>query len=93
MVNKLVRTEEEALDGLIDGMSIAVGGFGTVGNAFTLLDAVMEKGTADLEIYSNNPGSMTEYGWWVWANSLPNGRSGSSAVPTSVLTPCLKSSS
>lgn len=62
MVNKLVRTEEEALDGLIDGMSIAVGGFGTVGNAFTLLDAVMEKGTADLEIYSNNPGSMTEYG-------------------------------
>lgn len=58
MVQKIVRTVEQALAGLTDGMSIAVGGFGVVGNPFTLINGVVELGTTDLKIYSNNPGSQ-----------------------------------
>lgn len=58
MVNKIVTTEQEALEGLESGMSLAVGGFGICGNPVVLIDAIVEKGTDELEIYSNNPGTQ-----------------------------------
>lgn len=62
MANKIVYTVEEALSGLTDGMSLAVGGFGTNGNAFELLNGIVDMGVKDLVVYSNNPGSLTADG-------------------------------
>src|SRR5690606_8195758 len=41
---------------LLDGMTIAVGGFGLCGNPFDLIDAVRDAGVKDLTIVSNNMG-------------------------------------
>ncbi|WP_027480593.1 CoA transferase subunit A [Deinococcus pimensis] len=45
-----------ALDGLRDGMTVMVGGFGLVGAPLTLIDALCEHGARDLTIVSNNLG-------------------------------------
>ncbi|MBP3088619.1 3-oxoacid CoA-transferase subunit B [Corynebacterium sp. sy017] len=58
MSHKIVKTREEALEGLEDGMSIAVGGFGICGNPLQLIEGIVDKGTKDLVIYSNNPGTQ-----------------------------------
>ena len=46
----------KALDGLRDGMTVMVGGFGLVGAPLTLIDALCEHGARDLTIISNNLG-------------------------------------
>ncbi|SDS72564.1 3-oxoacid CoA-transferase [Corynebacterium timonense] len=55
---KIVLSPAEALADVHDGASLAVGGFGAVGNPFFLLDALIERGTRDLTVYSNNPGTL-----------------------------------
>lgn len=62
MADKIVFSVDDALAGLRSGMSLAVGGFGTTGNAFVLLDGIVDSGVTDLEVYSNNPGSLTKNG-------------------------------
>ena len=57
MVKKLYPDAASALEGLLfDGMQICSGGFGLCGIPERLIDAILEKGTKDLVVVSNNCG-------------------------------------
>ncbi|MFW5920677.1 MAG: CoA transferase subunit A [Polyangiales bacterium] len=56
--NKVKRSVAEALDGLFDGASIMVGGFGLCGNPEALIKGVVETGKKDLTLISNNSGNL-----------------------------------
>jgi 3-oxoacid CoA-transferase subunit A len=47
-----------ALDGLKDGMTVMVGGFGLCGNAEALIAGVVAHGARDLTLVSNNAGAI-----------------------------------
>ncbi|MFF2050308.1 CoA transferase subunit A [Leifsonia sp. NPDC058194] len=55
-MDKVVRSAAEAVAGLADGSSIAVGGFGLCGIPSVLIAAVLEGGASRLDIVSNNCG-------------------------------------
>lgn len=57
MINKCVPSLQEAVAGISDGSTILVGGFGDTGTPIELLHAVLEAGSRDLVIISNNAGS------------------------------------
>ena len=57
MINKTIKSVEEAVADISDGASIAVGGFGLVGIPSCLISALRERGTGDLTIISNNLGT------------------------------------
>lgn len=57
-MTRIVPSIEEAIADIHDGASLAVGGFGAVGNPFFLIDALIERGTRNLTVYSNNPGTL-----------------------------------
>lgn len=54
--DKVVSSYEEALSGLENGMSLAVGGFGLCGIPENLIAEIRRKGTRDLTVFSNNCG-------------------------------------
>ncbi|MEL4504875.1 3-oxoacid CoA-transferase subunit B [Luteococcus sp. H138] len=60
MIDKVVSSLDEALEGLAPGMKLSVGGFGTCGTPFVLIDGIVERGVGDLEVYSNNPGTQID---------------------------------
>lgn len=55
-MNKEVLNAEEALDGLLDNMTLMVGGFGLCGIPENCITAVVKKGTKGLICISNNAG-------------------------------------
>lgn len=55
-LNKVVPSAAEAVADIADGASLAVGGFGLCGNPMALITALLEQGTKDLSIVSNNCG-------------------------------------
>lgn len=55
-LDKVVSTYEEALDGLVDGMTVLAGGFGLCGIPENLIAEIVRKGSKDLTVYSNNCG-------------------------------------
>jgi len=55
--NALRLSPDEAMKHIKDGSRIMVGGFGNVGNPFTLIDALAHSGKKDLTIISNDLGS------------------------------------
>jgi len=55
-MDKRIRSADEALAGLKDGMTILMGGFGLCGIPELLIAAVQRKGTKNLTIVSNNAG-------------------------------------
>jgi len=57
MIDKTVASVEEAVAGIADGSTILVGGFGTAGMPFHLVDALIAQGARDLTIVSNNAGN------------------------------------
>jgi 3-oxoadipate CoA-transferase alpha subunit len=57
MIDKFVRTVADAVDGIVDGSTILVGGFGPVGHPRALLDGLIEQGARDLVVVANNAGS------------------------------------
>lgn len=57
MVNKIVPSLEAAVAGIKDGSTVLVGGFGTAGMPFHLVDALIAQGARDLTIVSNNAGN------------------------------------
>jgi 3-oxoadipate CoA-transferase, alpha subunit len=57
MIDKRVRNVAEALEGLKDGSTILLGGFGVVGQPQELLEGVIASGARDLTVVSNNAGS------------------------------------
>ena len=56
--DKVRATAAEAVDGIDDGSSILVGGFGLCGNPEALIAAVVARGPRDLTLISNNAGNM-----------------------------------
>ncbi|WIM67627.1 3-oxoacid CoA-transferase subunit B [Corynebacterium breve] len=56
MVNKVVTDTAVALEGMKDGDTIVMGGFGAVGSPLTLIRAIRDSDLTDLTVYSNNPG-------------------------------------
>lgn len=57
MINKVVSTVHDAVAGIFDGAVIMVSGFGEAGSPVELLHALVDKGTKNLTIVSNNAGS------------------------------------
>ena len=65
MINKAFGGSLEAIHDIRDGAVIMFGGFGLAGIPQNLIRALYEKGTKDLTVISNNPGSRLgdqEYG-------------------------------
>lgn len=57
MIDKIVPTPEAAVEGIRDGATVLVGGFGTAGMPFSLIDALIAQGASDLTVVSNNAGN------------------------------------
>ena len=57
MLDKRVKTLEEAVAGVRDGATVLVAGFGNAGIPVELLHALIDQGARDLTIVSNNAGS------------------------------------
>ena len=55
-MDKVVASAAEAVAGLTDGMTMAVGGFGLSGIPTVLITEVLNQGTTDLQVVSNNCG-------------------------------------
>ena len=56
MIDKTVRSMAEAMEGIKDGATVLVGGFGAVGQPNALIDGLIEQGAKDLVIAANNAG-------------------------------------
>jgi 3-oxoadipate CoA-transferase alpha subunit len=57
VINKIVRSIAEALDGVKDGSVVLIGGFGSVGQPDALIEGLIEQGAKDLTCVLNNAGS------------------------------------
>ncbi len=57
MIDKIVRTMAEALEGIPEGATVLLGGFGAVGQADALIEGLVEQGARSLVIVCNNAGS------------------------------------
>jgi 3-oxoadipate CoA-transferase, alpha subunit len=57
MIDKIVDTAAAALEGIRDGATIMVGGFGAVGQPDMLIEALIEQGARDLTVIANNAGA------------------------------------
>ena len=50
-------TAAEAVEGIADGSTVLIGGFGMAGMPVRLIDALIEQGARDLTVVSNNAGN------------------------------------
>ncbi len=57
MINKIASSIAEALQGVQDGATVMVGGFGTAGIPNELIDGLIAQGARDLVIVNNNAGN------------------------------------
>ncbi|QAY59288.1 3-oxoacid CoA-transferase subunit A [Microbacterium protaetiae] len=57
MIDKTVADVAAAVDGICDGATVMIGGFGRAGQPVELIDALIEQGAGDLTIVSNNAGN------------------------------------
>jgi len=57
LINKIVEDVDKAVADIKDGSTVLVGGFGTAGMPFALIDAVIAQGAKDLTIVCNNAGN------------------------------------
>ncbi len=57
MINKTIPSTKEAVEDIFDGASIMISGFGEAGSPIELIHALIDKGTKNLTIISNNAGS------------------------------------
>ncbi|MFN3685991.1 3-oxoacid CoA-transferase subunit A [Salinarimonas sp.] len=56
-MDKIVPDPAAALAGVPDGATVLIGGFGTAGMPFALIDALIAQGARDLTVVSNNAGN------------------------------------
>jgi 3-oxoadipate CoA-transferase, alpha subunit len=56
MINKIVQSIAEALDGIRDGSVVLIGGFGSIGQPNALIEGLIEQGAKDLTVVANNSG-------------------------------------
>jgi 3-oxoadipate CoA-transferase alpha subunit len=57
VIDKVLSSLEAAVEGIHDGATVMVGGFGTAGMPFALIDALIEQGARELTVVSNNAGN------------------------------------
>src|SRR5690606_14123905 len=57
MINKLAASVAEAVEGVADGSTVMIGGFGTAGIPDELIEGLLEQGARDLTIVANNAGN------------------------------------
>jgi 3-oxoadipate CoA-transferase alpha subunit len=57
MRDKVVADVAAALDGIADGSTVLIGGFGLAGHPVALIDGLLHQGASDLTIVSNNAGN------------------------------------
>ena len=57
MIDKIKASAAEALADVKDGATVMIGGFGTAGMPFALIDALIAQGAKDLTIVANNAGN------------------------------------
>jgi 3-oxoadipate CoA-transferase alpha subunit len=57
VIDKRVKTVEDAVAGVRDGATVLVAGFGIVGVADHLLEALHDQGAKELTIVANNSGN------------------------------------
>jgi 3-oxoadipate CoA-transferase alpha subunit len=57
MIDKVVPSVAAALDGVHDGATVMIGGFGGAGQPGELIDALIAQGARDLTIVNNNAGN------------------------------------
>ena len=57
MVSKVVESAAAAVDGITDGATIMIGGFGGAGLPTALVEAVIDNGARDLTVVCNNAGN------------------------------------
>src|SRR5436190_12198849 len=60
-MDKVVSSPAAAIEGIVDGMTLSVGGFGLCGIPSVLIRAIHDAGVSDLEAISNNCG-VDEWG-------------------------------
>jgi 3-oxoadipate CoA-transferase alpha subunit len=56
MIDKFVQSTADAVAGIADGATVLVGGFGSVGHPYALIEGLIEQGARDLTIVANNAG-------------------------------------
>ena len=61
MIDKRVADVAAAVEGIQDGATVLVGGFGAVGQPNQLIDGLIEQGARDLVVVANNSG-VAEFG-------------------------------
>jgi 3-oxoadipate CoA-transferase, alpha subunit len=57
MINKLADSVAHALQGVTDGATVLIGGFGTAGIPGELIDGLIAQGAKDLTVVNNNAGN------------------------------------
>ena len=57
MINKIVKSAEEAVADIFDGAIVLISGFGEAGSPIELIHALIDLGAKDLTVVSNNTGS------------------------------------
>ena len=57
MTPVVVDSADEAVAGVRDGATVLIGGFGTAGQPFELIDALRRTGVGDLTVVNNNAGN------------------------------------
>lgn len=57
MINKISASVAQALQGIPDGATVLVGGFGTAGIPSELIDGLIGQGARDLTVVNNNAGN------------------------------------
>ena len=57
MINKIAVSVAQALDGIADGATVMIGGFGTAGIPNELIEGLIAQGAKDLTVVNNNAGN------------------------------------
>ncbi len=57
MIDKIMASAAAAVDGIKHGSTVLIGGFGTAGMPFQLIEALIAQGAGELVIVSNNAGN------------------------------------
>ena len=60
MIDKRVPSVARAVEGIHDGATVMIGGFGRAGQPVELINALIEQGASDLTIVNNNAGNGDE---------------------------------
>ncbi len=57
MINKIIKSAAQAVSDIHDGATVMIGGFGEAGSPVELIHALINKGSKNLTVVSNNTGS------------------------------------